>query len=999
MLTIAKIIALASVLLLPALLAEDKVLCEFEANDEVVCSGGGISTAQAAQGKQAYLWQDHPEHPILQFAKAEGDWSAWNTLSFQLHSKVANGAKFVIIASSENDKTEGIDYYLWEITVDWQGWRDFDLPFDGFRPSREPLGWDQINQLSWNASGWYNTPQPDTSLHIDNVRLRQRTYLEQLKPDAVSERLRTHLRPGHPRLFLTDERLAELKQRAETDEVLRAYAANVVRIAESQLDDANVPYGCDGKYHMLDKSRRVLSYVRHLALAYRWTGRKEFAEAAIRHMRAACEYPDWHPVHFLDAAELSHALGLGYDWLYDEMSPETRAMVRTAIVEKALRPGLAVYRWQKGWHRATNNWNQVCNGGLAVGALAVADEEYAVSAMVMQQVVKSLPHSLASYAPDGGWFEGPGYWQYAATYLSLGLDAMETALGTVFELDKSPGLAETALFPITMAGPTGYAFNYADCGFGRRSAKPCLFQFARRYNLPGVADDEHAYLGTGNMYRAQPGHVIWYLPPAGTAARLPLDSSYRAEIEVTAMRSGWHDPLALWVAVKAGRNSVPHAHLDVGGFVLDALGERFVHDLGADSYLLPGYFSTHSGKRWTYYRLSSDSHNVPKLGDTLQDPKAGGKVQRLETNSRASLFIADLSPVYAEKATSARRGVAMLDGRQGIVLRDEFVLRGPTPFLWGITTLAEVDVSDPRRAILTRNGKELAATLLAPAAASFSVASAERPKPEKQNKGGKRLQILLPGAQGNVQVAVQFSPVYDTPAPLKPGIFARALDEWQLPPEATNRLTEVRLAGALLDSFRPDQYVYHEVGPAGEALPEATATAADGKPVRIVASSATCPALVTITPAGGPAYHIRFVAGAPTKVALVAKVRGIQVTADAAVPGYGPANTLDDDLATRWSAQGDPRTLTYDLGKARRLREVRVAHFKGDERKATFQIHLSADGKAWQTVFDGASSGQSNGYQRHDAKRLAARYVQLICHGNADSAWSSITGVQFGFAD
>ena len=84
--TLAKIIALAGILLLPTALAEDKVLCEFEGKDTVVCSGGAISTVQAAQGKAAYLWQDHPANPGLRFAKAEGDWSACNSFSFQLHS-------------------------------------------------------------------------------------------------------------------------------------------------------------------------------------------------------------------------------------------------------------------------------------------------------------------------------------------------------------------------------------------------------------------------------------------------------------------------------------------------------------------------------------------------------------------------------------------------------------------------------------------------------------------------------------------------------------------------------------------------------------------------------------------------------------------------------------------------------------------------------------------------------------------------------------------------
>ena len=44
-----------------------------------------------------------------------------------------------------------------------------------------------------------------------------------------------------------------------------------------------------------------------------------------------------------------------------------------------------------------------------------------------------------------------------------------------------------------------------------------------------------------------------------------------------------------------------HSNLDIGTFVLDAFGERWVVDLGADDYNLPGYFETGGrGRRWTY---------------------------------------------------------------------------------------------------------------------------------------------------------------------------------------------------------------------------------------------------------------------------------------------------------------------------------------------------------------------------------------------------------------
>src|SRR5574337_466015 len=90
---------------------------------------------------------------------------------------------------------------------------------------------------------------------------------------------------------------------------------------------------------------------------------------------AVSAFPDWNPSHFLDVAEMSHAVAIGYDWLYDFLSAADRAIVRKALVTHGLRPSLELYRAQKGWVAVSHNWNEVCNGGMVLAALAIADEE------------------------------------------------------------------------------------------------------------------------------------------------------------------------------------------------------------------------------------------------------------------------------------------------------------------------------------------------------------------------------------------------------------------------------------------------------------------------------------------------------------------------------------------------------------------------------------------------------------------------------------------------
>jgi len=92
---------------------------------------------------------------------------------------------------------------------------------------------------------------------------------------------------------------------------------------------------------------------------------------------------------------MTHAFGIGYDWLFDALSAEERVTLRTAIIEKGLKPSFVDklpnaargYNW---WLTVTHNWNQVCNGGLTVGALAVADEEPELAERVIRRALDSI---------------------------------------------------------------------------------------------------------------------------------------------------------------------------------------------------------------------------------------------------------------------------------------------------------------------------------------------------------------------------------------------------------------------------------------------------------------------------------------------------------------------------------------------------------------------------------------------------------------------------------
>jgi len=110
--------------------------------------------------------------------------------------------------------------------------------------------------------------------------------------------------------------------------------------------------------------------------------------------------------------------------------------------------------------------------------------------------------------------------------------------------------------------------------------------------------------------------------------------------------------------------------------------------------------------------------------------------------------------------------------------------------------------------------------------------------------------------------------------------------------------------------------------------------------------------------------------------------------------GNIPANTIDGNLSTRWSANGDGQWIQFDLGTNRTVTSIAIAWYKGDLRTARFDVRTSGDGVNWTNVFSGASSGTTLNFESYDLIDTAGRFVQIVGHGNSIDLWNSIAEVR-----
>ena len=575
------------------------------------------------------------------------------------------------------------------------------------------------------------------------------------------------LRPGHPRLFWDSDEVGRVRVLVKSDGQMKRWAEAVRGEAERILDTKPVEHKLVGP-RMLAQSRLALQRISTLAGMYLIDGDERFAQRAKLEMLTAADFPDWNPSHFLDTAEMTNALAIGYDWLYDQLTPDERKTVREAIVRLGLKPGLEAFTSKKPafWTRATHNWSQVCNSGLTVGALAIGDEERQLATQIILRCRDALRPAMKAYEPDGGFAEGPGYWNYATTYTVYSIAAVESALGLDFKFKEMPGFAQTGFFRIHAIGPTGKTFNFSDAGDGAGVA-PQMFWLGKTYDDVALTLHEQALMGDDKVTIF---HLIWWRDPEvkWERIRIPNDTFFHG-VNVVFFRSAWRDERALYVGFKGGDNKANHSHLDLGSFVLDAHGKRWAVDLGADSYNLPGYFGK---ERWSYYRLRTESHNTLTLDGENQDPEAEAPVVTYVTQKERSHAIAELKAAYGRKAKRVRRGLAMIE-RSHVLVQDEIETKEPVEVRWNFLTPANIAI-DGYQATLTQGDEKLRVRILSPKGASFDVLDAKAPAPQRQQPEISNLSIRLPNKVSKATIVVLISPGDEE--------WARAvvqpLDEW-----------------------------------------------------------------------------------------------------------------------------------------------------------------------------------------------------------------------------
>ena len=550
---------------------------------------------------------------------------------------------------------------------------------------------------------------------------------------------------SHPRLILKTGDIEALRNKLATDKPLIAIHNEIEKRSNGILSKEPIQRIMVGK-RLLGRCRAVLERVSFCSYMYLVSGDEVYARRAEKEMLAAANFTDWNPKHFLDVAEMTTALAIGYDWLYDWLSAESRKIIEDAIIEKGLRTA-GKKRW---WSKTHNNWNQVCNGGLIMGALAVYERVPKEAQAIIAEALKNNPIAQKEYGPDGVYPEGFGYWEYGTWYEVLLIESLRTAVGDSFGLEKFPGFLESAKFMNFMKTPTGRTYNFSDCGNPTNMINPLFYWFALESgDMSLVWQDREMLLKFNRVKgvdRLTPMAML-FAARCDTSKIKPIEGNFwygQGSQPLFLYRSGFESREDSYLGAKGGSSRSSHAHMDSGSFIYEWGGVCWAIDLGSQGYHsleklgIKLWAKGQDSERWSVYRLNNYSHNTLTINGKLHRYEGNAEMVQVYNSGNKHGGKFDMGDVLFDVESAFR--TIYINKKDKVTCIDEIKARDKScDVRWNMVTTAKAKIIDDQTISLTQKGKQVILRTTSPQAKAYIMKNHSGKKYDVQNKGTLRV--------------------------------------------------------------------------------------------------------------------------------------------------------------------------------------------------------------------------------------------------------------------
>jgi len=517
--------------------------------------------------------------------------------------------------------------------------------------------------------------------HRLRLTLRERpgSVISRLHVYKLSNRIplppmRKALLGKHPRMFFTAEDLEGMRKRLTDKRVRRFYSPpGPLRRKPKQFRPGKRN---GGSYRSLG----------NYALSYLLKPDEKKLKPILRWLEVATTYP--HCGVDLDAEYFLEGVALTYDWLYEHIPPGLRARVRDTIARQCRQVYKASLHGRAGGGLSfQQNHYWYAHLSLALGAAAVYGEVPEADAW-LAWAWDRFERIALSFSPDGGYHEGPGYWDFSMPTLYMYTDLYEWCTGLHVPYADA-GLHGQAQFRFHHLYP-GFEFSAAledsKTTLHRPPVKLLLWE-AKRFRDPVT-------MGMAKLLSRGPYSIAWRLLwlDEDIEARDPLQTlplaKYYPDVEMAFARTSW-DKDATFIAfvsrplgghkwadlcAKFGLGGTGHNHPEQNHFVLFGQGEVLAAD--------PGY--TYEKKTRNHNTILVDGKGQYGDGEVWPRPNPGrAHITQFVADGDVTIMSGDAASAYpAELGLLRFDRTIVLAGRDLVVVCDRLAAKQPTTFSW-----------------------------------------------------------------------------------------------------------------------------------------------------------------------------------------------------------------------------------------------------------------------------------------------------------------------------
>ena len=334
----------------------------------------------------------------------------------------------------------------------------------------------------------------------------------------------------------------------------------------------------------------------------------------------------------------------------DAIDPIICKKMEYMLNERAIKNFLQIEVWWGGdLGGRVNNWNPWVISNILY-TVAIMEKDISVRERVVTKAMRYLDNFLASYAPDGGCDEGPGYWGAAGASLFDCLELIEDMSGgkiTIYDSELVRNIGDY-IYKVNITG--NRYVNFADCSPTTSPNADMLIRFGEKTNSEFLKAFGKKQAKFGNYFFAQ-AHMYrslkWLSSPVVTEeiCDMPLYTCL-PDLGVITAREFTDSSKGMFVGAKAGNNGEMHNHNDCGNFMVYYDGKPVIIDAGVGKYTK----QTFSPDRYKLWFMQSGYHNLPSFGGV--DQREGGRyaASDVEFDSELRSIKSELKGAYPAEA-------------------------------------------------------------------------------------------------------------------------------------------------------------------------------------------------------------------------------------------------------------------------------------------------------------------------------------------------------------